>query len=112
MAPVSSWARSLGGAFLSGDELSEYFNDDDDNTGDNQQFYQAQGYHHTPTARSRTTQNRTFFVTEIFSFEFHTFFSEILPEACSPLKLDHGQIFCSNGYRDGSRCTYRLEQNI
>lgn len=92
VAPMSSWARSLGGgARLSAGELAHYFTEDGSDHGRND-FYKPQGYHHTPTALARTTESR------------------VIATDCPALTLEHGQIFCTQGYRDGSRCTYSCKR--
>lgn len=101
MAPVASWARSLGGARLEGDELAGYFTDDDTN-----QFYVPQQYHHTPTERSRTPAKST--LIKLLLYWIIPFISDTAPTTCVPLSLEHGQIFCVGGYNEGARCTYRL----
>ena len=49
-----------------------------------------------------------------FSFEHNdlkskTFLETVHNGVCPALTLEFGQIFCSAGYREGSRCTYRYQ---
>ena len=46
-------------------------------------------------------------ILRLLIFKNLNIFSERLETDCPALTLEHGQIFCSNGYKDGSRCTYR-----
>jgi len=83
----TAYARSLGGASV--DTSGQFFNS---LFVEKEDFYQEQAYHHTPTSEESKMPSSARS-------------TNVVDTTCDPLILEHGQIFCSNHYNDGSKCT-------
>jgi len=106
----NSWARTLVGP----KDTSQYFNDYFGGSSDvstyeeveeftqrprrppsPQEYYQQQKYHFTPTEKPMHDSDDE---------------ETVHNGVCPALTLEFGQIFCSAGYREGSRCTYSCQR--
>jgi len=106
--PLTSWARTLTGPVA---DTAAYFFDypqQQQQTSNNlgqrarpsspEEYYNKQQYHHTPGQDE--PQDDDVVVDDAIGHN----------GLCPALTLENGQIFCSAGYREGSRCTYSCQR--